>query len=151
MNRSTSRQLWRGFRSRLGRRLLGLLFAGTILSGFASAEAADVNLYWDTNGTAAGSGAPTGTWGTSNFWNTDPLGGAAGAFSTATTASNDVFFSAGTTGTTGTVTVSGTVLADSITFQNNVAITLSGMARTRTPARPPSTTAARWSFPTTRN
>jgi hypothetical protein len=39
------------------------------------------NLYWDSNSTTAGAGAtPTGTWGTSNFWNTDPTGGNLGSF-----------------------------------------------------------------------
>jgi fibronectin-binding autotransporter adhesin len=84
------------------------------------------SLYWDTNGTTAGSGPAAGTWGASNFWNTDPLGAAAGAFQIPTTIADDLFFSAGTTGTAGTVTVDTTQAANSITFDDAVAITVSG-------------------------
>ena len=33
-------------------------------------------LYWDTDGATSGAGGPTptGTWGTDDFWSTDPLG-----------------------------------------------------------------------------
>ncbi|MGC4002306.1 MAG: autotransporter-associated beta strand repeat-containing protein [Pirellulales bacterium] len=89
-------------------------------SAFATA------LYWDSNGTTSGSGAPTGTWGTSAFWNTDSTGAAAGAFQTATTVTDDLFFSAGTNGTTGTVTVGTTQSANSITLDDNVGLTISG-------------------------
>src|SRR5262245_61874034 len=35
--------------------------------------------YWDANGTTAGAGsAPSGTWGSDSFWNTDSTGGAGG-------------------------------------------------------------------------
>jgi autotransporter-associated beta strand protein len=90
------------------------------------AASAGTPLYWDTNGTTAGSGAATGVWGTDNSWNTDPTGGSGGSFTTATNNTNDLFFSAGTSGAAGTVTVSTTQSANSITFQNNVAITVSG-------------------------
>ena len=43
-----------------------------------------------------------------------------------TIASDDLFISAGTNGTAGTISVNGTVSAKSITFDDNVAITLSG-------------------------
>ncbi|HEX8915588.1 MAG TPA: autotransporter-associated beta strand repeat-containing protein [Humisphaera sp.] len=91
---------------------------------FAPAARA-ATLYWDTNGTTAGSGAATGTWGSSAFWNTDAAGGS-GTLGAATTAADDVVFSAGTNGTTGTVTVSGAVAANSLSFQNDVALTISG-------------------------
>lgn len=81
--------------------------------------------FWDTNGSTAGSGAVTGTWGTSAFWSTDSTGSSATANTTITNA-DDVVFSAGTNGTTGTVTVSGAQVASSITFDDNVAVTLSG-------------------------
>jgi fibronectin-binding autotransporter adhesin len=97
--------------------LLGMQFAPSAFAG---------NLYWDTNDIADGSGAATGIWGTSVFWNTDPTGGALGSFTATTTSADDLFFSAGTNGTAGTVTVSTGQSADSITFQNNVALTLSG-------------------------
>lgn len=83
--------------------------------------------YWDTNGSTTGSGAATGTWdsGTTALWTTDSTGGTATSAVTTTTA-DDLIFSAGTTGTTGTVTVSGTQSANSITFDDNVALTISG-------------------------
>ena len=49
--------------------------------------------YWDSNGSTAGFGNTTGTWGTSNFWNTDPAGGA-GTFTTTTTSADTVNFGA---------------------------------------------------------
>ena len=96
---------------------------------FAIHSAQATTLYWDTNGTGtAGSGAATGTWGTSVFWTTDSTGANVGSPTlTATTVqADDLFFSAGTTGTTGTVTVSSTQLAHSITFDDPVALTLNG-------------------------
>ena len=65
-------------------------------------------LYWDTNGTGtAGSGAATGTWGTDAFWTTDATGANVGSptLTAATTNADDLFFSAGTNGTTGTGTI----------------------------------------------
>ncbi|MEZ0265755.1 MAG: beta strand repeat-containing protein, partial [Phycisphaerae bacterium] len=105
----------------------GFALAASIvgLTGAMTAHAAN-DLFWDTNGAATGSGDPTGTWGTDLFWNSDPLGEAAGTFSSATANINDLHFSAGTNGTAGTVTVSGDVLANSIRFDNDVALTLSG-------------------------
>lgn len=82
------------------------------------------DLYWDTNGTAAGSGTATGTWGTSNFWSTD-IDGLADAFQISTAGNNDLHFAAGTNGTTGTVTVSGNQLAGGLYFEES-ALTLSG-------------------------
>jgi Passenger-associated-transport-repeat len=86
------------------------------------------DLYWDTDGTgSAGSGAATGTWGTDLFWSTDPTGANVGApvLKATTTGVDDLFFSAGTTGTGGTVTVSGSQTARKLTFEEG-AITLSG-------------------------
>ncbi|MFA6962555.1 MAG: autotransporter-associated beta strand repeat-containing protein [Opitutaceae bacterium] len=84
-------------------------------------------LYWDSNSTAAGAGTtPTGTWGTSNFWNTDSAGGS-GTFSAATTSADDVFFSAGADATgSPTITVNGTQSVNKITFQSGDAIVLQG-------------------------
>lgn len=91
---------------------------------FVSAQS---TLYWDTNGTAAGSGAATGTWGAGNsLWNTDATGEAGGLFTDATTSADTLFIAAGTNGTAGTITVSGTQTANSLTFRNNVAVTVSG-------------------------
>lgn len=79
--------------------------------------------YWDANGTTAGAGsAPTGTWGTDSFWNTDSAGGS-GTFVSSLTSSDDAYFSAGPSATSGnsayTVTVSGTQSANSIVFQSS--------------------------------
>lgn len=82
------------------------------------------DLYWDTNGTADGSGAATGTWGSSLFWNTDPAG-VSNTFQSSTDGSNDLHFSAGTNGTLGTITVSGAQLAHGLYFEEG-AVTLSG-------------------------
>ena len=111
--------------SRFGKLFIGLLSVAC----FAIHSAQATTLYWDTNGTGtAGSGAATGTWGTSVFWTTDSTGANVGSPTlTATTVqADDLFFSAGTTGTTGTVTVSSTQLAHSITFDDPVALTLNG-------------------------
>jgi len=85
-------------------------------------------LYWDTNGTTADAGTTAGTWavtGGSSFWSPDNTG------TTATGAWVDgsaVVFASGTNSnvTMGTVTVSGTVLTNSITFDDNLGITISG-------------------------
>lgn len=114
-----------------------LILAAVVVVNAESVRA--TNLYWDTNSTtagAAGDGAgnddalAAGTWGTSSFWNTDQTGGAAGAFQSATTNSDDLFFSAGDSGagsatTGGTVSISAAQVARSITFQEG-ATTISG-------------------------
>lgn len=82
------------------------------------------DLYWDTNGTTAGTGPVAGTWGVSNFWSTDPAG-LTDTFQINTTALNDLHFSAGTDRVDGTVTVSGAQFANGIYFEEGV-VTLSG-------------------------
>lgn len=82
------------------------------------------DLYWDTNGTADGSGLATGTWGVSNFWTTDP-NGQTNTFQVTTDSTNDVHFSAGTNGGAGTITVSGSQFANGIYFEES-AVTISG-------------------------
>ncbi|MEI8038702.1 MAG: autotransporter-associated beta strand repeat-containing protein, partial [Verrucomicrobiota bacterium] len=89
---------------------------------FVMAGAQATPLYWDSNGATAGAGTtPTGTWGTSNFWNTDPTGGAGGAFQIPSTSADNLYFSAGPGAGSGdatfTVTVTGTQAANSLTFQ----------------------------------
>jgi autotransporter-associated beta strand protein len=82
--------------------------------------------YWDTNGATPGSGAATANWdGSTANWTTDSTGSIVPAV-TLTTSADDLIFSAGTNGTAGTVTVSGAQAANSITFDDNVAVTLSG-------------------------
>lgn len=92
--------------------------------GWSSPVFAANDLYWDTNGTAAGSGAATGTWGTSSFWSTD-VDGITNTFQTSTAGNNDLHFSAGTNGGAGTITVSGAQLAGGIYFEEG-AVTVSG-------------------------
>ncbi|MDR3404152.1 MAG: autotransporter-associated beta strand repeat-containing protein [Chthoniobacter sp.] len=95
-----------------------------VMLGLHSINAA--TYYWDTNGATAGSGAATGTWdGSTALWTTDSTGLTTPGVSL-TTSLDDLVFSAGTNGTAGTVTVSGAQFANSITFANNVAVTLSG-------------------------
>ncbi|MEI6714975.1 MAG: autotransporter-associated beta strand repeat-containing protein, partial [Verrucomicrobiota bacterium] len=100
-----------------------------VLVAFAasSAPAFAVSLYWDTNGTAAGSNDSTsGIWGSSNFWNTDSTGGAGGAFQSTTTSADDLFFSAASNATgNNTITISGSQSASSLTFRNGT-VTLAG-------------------------
>ena len=90
------------------------------------AQAAN-DLYWDTNGVTAGSGATTGIWGINSFWNTDSTGGA-GAFSIGTTSLNDLHFSAGTNATAGLVGLWGPfpLAANGIVFEENVAVSVIG-------------------------
>ena len=103
---------------------LSFPLAAAIAALLSTHSASAANLYWDTNGTTTGSGAATGTWGTDLFWSTDVSGLLATA-NTATTGLDDLFFSAGTTGTGGTVTVNGSRTARKLTFEEG-AITLSG-------------------------
>jgi autotransporter-associated beta strand protein len=81
-------------------------------------------LYWDSNDVTPGAGTtPTGTWGTSNFWSTDPLGTAT---TEAWTSGGTAVFSAGTDATGPfTVTVSGTQTASGITVEEGT-VTLTG-------------------------
>jgi len=90
---------------------------------------ADV-IYWDTNGINAGSGGTsTGTWGTDNFWNDDSAG-IANTFRTATTNTDDLYFVAGPSATSGNnaynVTVSGSQNANSLNFQASGAAAIFG-------------------------
>lgn len=107
-------------------RSLAVTALASIVALAAVMASAQSTLYWDTNGTADGSGGANGTWGSSAFWNTDPTGGAGGAFQSSTTSADDLVISAGTNGTAGTILVSGTQSANSLTFRNNVPITVSG-------------------------
>lgn len=95
---------------------------------FAAATAARAgNLYWDTNGAAAGSGgsAPSGTWGTDTFWSASPVGNApTGLWTNGETA----VFSAGNDATgTFAVTLNGTQAAGGI-FVEEGNVTLTGGA-----------------------
>jgi autotransporter-associated beta strand protein len=75
--------------------------------------------YWDVNGTTAGFSTVVGAWnGTNQFWNTDATGGG-GTLSEAPTAADDLIIPQATT-KTGSITVTGTQYASSITFAANV-------------------------------
>ena len=108
--------------------LLGVLIAIST-SAVPSAEAAA--LYWDSNGATPGAGAtPTGTWGTSAFWSTDPTGSVA---TMAYVSGSDVFFSAGTDAVnpyTVTLASGTTQTANSITFDSPGPATISGATGT---------------------
>ncbi len=99
-------------------RLLGAVTLAAQCLWLPSANA--INIFWDTNGTNDGPGTtPTGAWdGVALNWTTNSAGGEPAAFLATVGSTNDAYFSAGTDGTNGfTVTVSGTNLANSITFQ----------------------------------
>ena len=76
--------------------------------------------YWDVNGTTAGFSTVVGAWNGSNlFWNTDATGGAGGTLIAAPTSEDALIIPQATT-KTGSITVTGTQNAGSITFAANV-------------------------------
>lgn len=91
-------------------------------------SAGAASLYWDLNGATPNAGtSATGVWnGTNAFWNTDSTG-TGGTPQATTSSSDDLFFSSGSNYTTGTVTFSGAVAANSVTFEEG-AIALAGTA-----------------------
>jgi autotransporter-associated beta strand protein len=95
--------------------LRNFVFAATICLTFGQAAHAG-SVYWDTNGITAGSGTATGNWGSSLFWTTTEAGTVA-TNGTLPTAHDDVFIAAGTSGTTGTITIGTTKVAGSLTLQ----------------------------------
>ncbi|MEI6674094.1 MAG: autotransporter-associated beta strand repeat-containing protein, partial [Verrucomicrobiota bacterium] len=97
-----------------------------LISLLAANAAQSATLYWDTNGATAGSGVATGIWGTSNFWDTASDGITSASFTYITTAADNLVIAAGTTGSAGVINVNGAQSANSITFDDNVAITLTG-------------------------
>ncbi len=123
-------------RVRASRRLfVPTIFASAFVFALAGMKAVQgqTTRYWDSNGTTAGFGTAGGTWTapTVSRWSTTAAGtGTPGA--SVTTAVNDpLFFGTNTTGqglAGGTITVTGTVNAGSLTFgsQSTTAITLSG-------------------------
>lgn len=93
----------------------------------ASPAAHAASLYWDGNSTTIGAGtAPAGTWGSSNFWNTDMTGGSSGALQTTTLTTDDLFFAAGADAKDGyTISLTTTQNAKSLHFEEGN-VTLSG-------------------------
>lgn len=103
-------------------RLVSLLCgaAGAAAGSLWAARTAQAgSLYWDTNGSVAGSAnSTTSSWGVDNFWTADPAGTNA---TSAYIAGSDVFFSAGSNATgTNTIAVSGVQSANSITLEEGV-------------------------------
>lgn len=100
---------------------------------FAATSAFAVSYYWDNDGTAAGFGTATGTWtapttgdGTQG-WSTDATGATLPVDVTTTTGDALNFGNAATGLATGSITVTGTVDANSMTFATGSgAITLTG-------------------------
>jgi len=86
--------------------------------------------YWDNNGATTGFGSAGGTWAdpTANQWNTDDTGTGAPETSYSSTTNGAVHFGTDTGAlSTGTISVSGTVDANSLNFGSaSGAITLSG-------------------------
>ena len=90
-----------------------------LIGGGSNAQAAAK--YWDTNGTAAGSGTATGTWGTSTFWATADGGNLS---TSGWSAGSDAFFSASSDTGPANVTTSAQT-ANSINIQQTGPLTLS--------------------------
>ena len=110
--------------------ILGL---APLLSPRATAQ---TNTWWDTNGNTAGAGTtPTGTWDTSGnnkVWNTDSGGVGSSSTLKAWVNGNNALFSAGTDATNPfTVTVSGAVTVNNITFEEGTP-TIAGTTLTLT-------------------
>ncbi len=102
-------------RSTFGKLVIGI----TTVVLFTAQSLVGATLYWDVNGATAGFSTVVGAWnGTSNLFNTDSTGGA-GTLSAVVGSTNDLFISPATTNT-GSITVSGTQAASSITFGPNV-------------------------------
>ena len=104
-------------------------FLGTLaVIAMTQAAAHAETYYWDLNqGTANTAVAATGAWdGTNVFWNKDSTGGAGGTTTATVGNADDLYLFSGTSYTTGTITASGSRAASSITFEDNVALTLAG-------------------------
>ena len=114
-------------RRRLFATRLSLPFLTAIVALLSASRSHSATLYWDLNQTTANTAvAVTGAWnGTNAFWNTEATG-TGGAGLSANSNVDDLVFSSGSIYTTGTVTASGTRVARSITFEDNIAITLAG-------------------------
>lgn len=112
-------------------RLSNLTALGALaLALFAGPVWAQSTYYWDNNSTTAGFGTAGGTWlaPTLSQWSTDATGLLAPGASITTTTSDALHFGTATDGlTAGTITLSGTVSANSLTFGSaSGAVLLSG-------------------------
>ncbi|MEI6675046.1 MAG: autotransporter-associated beta strand repeat-containing protein [Verrucomicrobiota bacterium] len=84
---------------RAGSRLFAIAIVALLAAPSGRATPTNV-YYWDTNGSVPGAGTTAGDWGTGTFWSLDSTGLSSTATET-TLATDDVYFSAGTTGTGG--------------------------------------------------
>ena len=125
MSQVNSRQTKEIAMNRTTSRVFGaviVFLAAAALFGWAGTAQAET-YYWDVNGATAGFSTVVGAWnGTSAFWNTDPAGGA-GTLIAIPTLADDLIIPQATT-KTGSLTVSGTQNARSITFAANVGPTV---------------------------
>lgn len=103
------------------------LFASAIAALLATTAVQAATLYWDLNQDTANDAGPlTGTWdGINVYWNSDSSG-TGGTPTATTTAADDLVFSSGSVYTAGTVTTEGSQAASSLTFKDNIAVTLAG-------------------------
>ena len=110
---------------RAGARPLAIAMVSLLAANAAQATA----LYWDLNQGAVNSAVPlNGIWnGYLPFWTTSATG-TGGTAQGATTSSDDLFFSSGSVYTTGTVSLAGSMAASSISFDDNIVVTLAGGA-----------------------
>ncbi len=115
-----------------GERFVALLRMGALLACLAGRTAFAATYYWDNNGATAGFGTAGGTWAVpttgnaSQGWSTSS-GGTLVPGNVTTTAADSVSFGTATLALgAGTVTISGSVTNNTITFATNSAITLSG-------------------------
>ena len=103
---------------------LALALVATVGALLISQSAHATILYWDTNGTTAGSGVtPSGTWSGTNWDAT--ADGTGTAVTNASGTTNTAVFSAGSDATAYTVTVSGTLQTGGITVEEGT-LTLAG-------------------------
>jgi autotransporter-associated beta strand protein len=100
----------------------------SVLTLIGASQAPGAIYYWDSNSTTGGFGSTTGTWGSSNFWNTDP-NGVTNTFTNSTTNADTLNFGTATLNyAQASVTVSGAVAASSIVYgaAQTTGITISG-------------------------
>lgn len=103
------------------------ILAAAVALALSTKQVDAVTLHWDLNGATANTAvAVTGAWnGTNTIWNTAATG-TGGTAQAGNTNADDLIFSSGSSYTTGTVTASGTRAARSMTFEDNIVITLAG-------------------------
>ena len=112
---------------------LSPIFAAALLIHFTASSASAVPYYWDNDGATAGFGTATGTWAVpttgdaTQGWSTDATGATLPASVTTTTADTLNFGNTATGLATGSITVTDTVDANTMTFASGSgAITLTG-------------------------